>query len=343
MPSSTVSLQNIIDDALRFGDLKPVLQSGGSSLEPALTIANQVMVELCSKRFNWKWNSFNVPAFQTISWQNDYVVPGVTKLGWLENGVVIDINSTQIPKRKFKLEVVRDLQPTSDSYGRPFQICWLNNSNLQYGTWGSGLAVPNTNSTGQTNPGPNVKYTQPLGATTTPSNPITQIIDPNGNIQVLTTFGTCGGTAPTWPAASAAVGTTTTDGTCVWTVADPYGQGFRLQMIPAQAGVVFQVLLRAQFKPVRFSSITSFIDPVPDDFADYFMQGFRALCYQRSPESAIRAKFPAEYQLWQKSLSDAEGQADRETESYGAYPATDLMGGYDCPGPRPDWPYGSAY
>lgn len=343
MPSSTVSLQNVIDDAFRFGDLKPVLQTGGSSMEPALTIANIVMAELCSRQYNWKWNSFLVTPFQTISWQNDYAVPGITTLGWLENGVVIDINSSQIPKRKFKLEVVKDLQPTSDSYGRPFQVCWLKNALLQYGTWGTGLNVPNTNYTGQTNPGPNVVYTQPLGAATTPSNPITQIKDPNGNYQVLTTYGTCGGSAPSWPAASASAGTTTNDGTCVWTVIDPYGQGFRLQMIPAQAGVVWQVLLRAQNIPVRFTSLAQFLDPLPDDFSQYFMQGFRAYCYQRSPEDKVRAKFDTEYKLWLKALVDAQRQDDQEVDSWGAYPSTDFLGGVDFPYPGPAWPFAPPY
>jgi len=147
MPGSTVYLQDVVDDSLRFGDIKPVLSTGGSSLQPALTIANQVMTELCSQRYNWKWNSFLVPVFNTISWQNDYVVPGIITLGWLENGVIIDINSTSIPKRKFKLEVVKDLQPSSDSYGRPFQVCWQDNRMLQYGSWGSGATVPNANTT----------------------------------------------------------------------------------------------------------------------------------------------------------------------------------------------------
>lgn len=325
---------------MRFGDIKPVLQSGGNSMEPALSIANQVMVELLKRNFNWKFNSFLIPPFQTISWQNDYAT-SLTNLAWLENGVIIDINSSQIPKRKFKLEVVRDLQPTSDSYGRPFQICWLTNSLMQYGTWGTGLTTPNTNNSGQTNPGPSVVYTQPLGAVTTPSNPTTQIIDPNGNYQLLTTFGVCGFGDPTWPTANSPVGTTTVDGTCVWTVIDPYGQGFRIQMIPSEAGTVWQVMLRAQAKPPRFTSLSQFINPVPDDFSEYFKQGFVTFCYQRSPEAAIRAKFSGEFQLWQKSLVDSQEQADRETESFGAYPSDSIMDNAGSfLGPSADWPYG---
>ena len=339
MGASTITLQQVVDDALRFGDLRPVLGVGGSSMEPALTIANDTMNEICCQKFNWKWNSFNVTPFQTISWQSDYAIPGITTLGWLENGVVIDINSTQIPKRKFKLEVVRDLQPSSDSWGRPFQICWLNNSTLQYGTWGSGSTVPNSNNTGQLNPGPGVVYTQPLGAATTPSNPVTQIIDHNGNFQVLTTFGTCGSVEPTWPAAGAAAGTTTTDGTCTWTIVNPYGQGFRLSLTPPQAGVVWQVILRAQYKPTRFTRLSQTLDPMPDDFSRYFMQGFRAYCYQRSPEAKVRDKFQAEYALWQKSIMDAEGQADREPEGYGAYPSSSIMEGPGNVWYGPSWPF----
>lgn len=338
MPSSTVSLQSIVDDAVRFGDLKPVLQAGGSSQEPALTIMNQVLAELCAKKYNWKWNEQFV-SFQTIGFQSDYAIVGVTGVGWLAGGWVTEINSSSIPKRKEKLEIVKDLEPSSDMYGRPSQACWLNNSSLQYGTWGSGLVVPNVNGTGQTNPGPNVVYTNPLGALIAPTNPITQITDPNGNLQVLTTYGTCGGTAPSWPAASAAVGTTTADGTAVWTVVDPYGQGFRLYPIEAGGGVVWQANIRAQRKPPRFTSLAQFIDPVPDDYSQYVMQGFRAFCYQRSPEKDIRAKFQGEYELWQKALMEAPGQADREPESFGFYPSTDIMGGFDECSPRPDWPY----
>lgn len=346
MSGSTYSVQMAVDDAQRFGDIKPVLQTAGSSLEPALTIANEVMGELCQRQYNWKWNSFLLTPFVTISWQNDYVIPNpdgssLLNLGWLENGYVIDINSSQIPKRKFKMEVVKDLQSSSDSYGRPFQICWLPASTLNWGSWGSGATVPNTNNTGQTNPGPNVVYTQPLGATTTPSNPITQIIDSNGNYQVLTTYGTCGGSTPTWPNAGAADGTQTTDGTCVWTVVNPYSQGFRLQNIPTQAGNVWQVNLRGQFKPVRFTSLSQFINPIPDDFSMYFAQGFRAKCYQRSPEAAVRAKFEAEYGLWQKALIDAQEQDSREPDSFGFYPTDSLMwDSWDAPWPRADMPYG---
>src|SRR5271170_4786654 len=262
MPSSSVSLQAVVNDTMRFGDVKPVLQSGGSSMEPALTVGNIVMAELCSRRYNWPWNSFNITPFATSGWQNDYASGGpalangvwtqnpsnISNLGWLASGVIIDINSSCIPKRKFPLEVNKAILPTSNSFGRPYQAVWLNNANLQYGSWGTGLTAPNPNLTGQLNPGPGVVYGNPVGVTVTPQNPTTQILDSNGNIQVLTQYGTCGNSTPSWPSANAAVGTTTADGSVQWTVADPYGQGFRLQPIEASGGVIWLVMLVGQYK-----------------------------------------------------------------------------------------------
>jgi hypothetical protein len=110
-------------------------------------------------------------------------------------------------------------------------------------------------------------------------------------------------------------------------------------MIPAAAGVVWQIMIRAQYKPVRFTSLAQTLSPLPDDFAEYFKQGFRAYCYQRSPEESVRKKFQPEYMLWQKEILDAEGQADREPESYGAYPSSSIQdGGYFWAGPS--WPFG---
>src|SRR5208282_1288318 len=41
--NSTIRLQEVIDDALTLGDVAPTLALGGSSMLPALSIANDVM------------------------------------------------------------------------------------------------------------------------------------------------------------------------------------------------------------------------------------------------------------------------------------------------------------
>ena len=66
--SSTISLQECIDDASTLGDVAPALATGGMSFSPALSIANDVMQFLINggpgaQPYNWKWNRINCPPF----------------------------------------------------------------------------------------------------------------------------------------------------------------------------------------------------------------------------------------------------------------------------------------
>lgn len=148
-----------------------------------------------------------------------------------------------------------------------------------------------------------------------PNNPITQIQDANGNLLVLTTYGTEGTAAPTL-AANSTPGTTVsgTGATTVWTVADPYGQGIRITPVPCQTGVVWQFNLVAQAIPVQFTSLGQFLTPLPDMFEPNFRAGFIAQCYRYSPEAKIRAKFKDEWALWLASLTELRAKQDRELE-----------------------------
>jgi hypothetical protein len=180
MGNSTKTLQNIVDSVTSIGDLALNLPVGGWGNEPSLTIANDVMTELLSKKFPWKWNRKVVAPFYTNTLQHDYAQVSLTDIGWIENASLIDINSTSLPKRLEWLEAVRDLARSSQSAGRPMKICWLPNDQLVQGVW----------------PGAGKVYTNPVGAIALPDNPTTNILDANGNILVLTTYGITGGVAP---------------------------------------------------------------------------------------------------------------------------------------------------
>src|SRR5258707_1118638 len=162
MPNSTTTLSNILQFAKTFPEVSPILQSaaGGSSLQPALTICSDVMIELISQVFNWKWNRFALPLFYTNSFQQDYAL-NIVNLGWLENGFLKDINNTAYPQPIWPLEVVKDLQVTSAQYGMPGQVCWFPNDQLVFGTWGA------ANTGGGVGPNPQAlqKITSPLGVT----------------------------------------------------------------------------------------------------------------------------------------------------------------------------------
>lgn len=364
--NSTISLQNIVDDAASLGDVAPALATAGFSDAPALSIATDVMTAMVlggprGEPFNWKWNRFNVSPFATISWQQDYFVPGVINVGWLESAWASNINQSSPLKQKFDLEVHKDLDVTFAQTGYPGKMCWLPNANLQTGAWGAHPLGPTTgtpsgeqsaigsNIGGLQNPGPNVIYTNPIGAIQSPINPTTCITDPNGNLWALTTFGTCGSTQPTWPttpvfptiATPNATATTVTDGTCVWTAINPRGQGFRLNPIPPQTGVVWLIQAVAQARPPKFASLGQLLDPIPDDFVTYFKQGFFAECYRRNPDPKVRGKYMQERALWIEALDKSVRQGDREMDDVGFYPGSGLMdNGYGMAQPRPDMPYG---
>jgi hypothetical protein len=152
-----------------------------------IEVANEVITEMMAQRFNWKFNRMIVPPFYSISWQQDYATINQKTIGWLEHAVAVDINNTALPKPIFWLECVRDLERTGFQFGRPEKICWLPNDQLVQDVW----------------PGAAYTFTNPLGAINTPSNKLINILDANGNILILTTFGTTGVVAPAAPAASA--------------------------------------------------------------------------------------------------------------------------------------------
>lgn len=322
MGNSTRTLQNVVDYAKTIGDLMVGMPVGGYTNFLALEIANDVMAEMLAQRFNWKFNRLKVPVFYTNSWQQDYASVNVANVGWLEHAIVIDINNTALPKPIFWLEAVRDLEQTSYQFGTPQQICWLPNSQLVQAAWpGAGIVIGN-----------------PVGANGQPANPIINILDASGNILILTTFGTTGAVAPD-AGANPAVGTTVNDNTCVWTVANPAGQGFRISPLPSQTGVVYQVNVIAQARPPLFSQLGQFLDPIPDDFSRFFRDGFVALSHEHAVAPAVRGMAEKKKALWLAALADARGQGDREKDSAGFVPATNLMDeacGYNI---GPAWPF----
>lgn len=308
MGSSTTTIRSIVDYLCTLGELGNVLPASGYGTGTWATMATDVMGQLIAQRFNWKWNREKIPPFYTISWQQDYAGMNTlypAPIGWLESAYWIDINnSAALPKPTYPVEVVRDLPPTSISGNPPAKICWYPNHELNYGAW----------------PGSNKVYTQPLGAVITPTNPPTNILDSNGNILVLTTYGTTGTAAPSLPANSVE-GTTIADGSCIWTVADPESQGFRIAPLPPQQSVVYQVNVVAQRKaPPPFTQLSQLINPVPDDYAQWFRDGMYVFSHKMSPNPQARSSFISMQNLWLKAMLESAKQGDRETDNAGFIP-----------------------
>lgn len=335
---STYTIQNIVDRVASFGDLEPTVNVAGFSYEPGLTISNDVFNEICSVNFPHKWNRGSLPLFYTFSWQQDYALvnpdgSSVYAFEWLEKGVAINISSTQVPKPWSRIECGRDLPKRTGAFilnggtqiGDPgFLVSSVPNSELYYGTWGA----PDTLSASWgNNPQAGSVYTSPLATTSMPKNPITQIIDANGNLLVLTTFGAEGSTAPV--AGIGALPGTTVSGSgasTVWTVVDPVGMGIRILNVPSQTGPVWQFNIDGQFVPPKFTNVDQTLSPLPDKYEPFFRAGFIAQCYRYAKEAKVRAKFKDEWAMWQKSLSNMREAQDRELEEFSFVADRTIMG-----------------
>lgn len=348
---STVKLQTIVNIARTMPDLEPVLNVAGSSSQPSLAIANDVMNAICAMPFPQKWNDLSLPYFYTNSWQQDYALiygpnltpkgnpasngSSVTNLAWLERGICININSTSFPKAYREVEVGRDLPMATGAnwttwaggtvQNPGFLACFFPNYMLYYGQWGA-----TNNGTGSVgnNPVAGSVYTDPLSTASQPANPITQIQDQNGNLLLLTTYGTEGSAAP-FASANSPAGTTCSGvgATTVWTVVDPMGAGIRIYPVISQTGPVWQFQLVGQATPVRFSSLSQTLAPLPDIFEPNFRQGFIAQCYRYSPEAKTRAKFDKEWALWMASMRELLMKQDRELEENEFVADRSIMGG----------------
>lgn len=371
---SSITLQNIADRTIIRGDLKQILTAGGFNNNLVCSCAEDVMQAMCEVTTPWKWNEFNLPLFYGNSWQQDYALvygasdsavlqglvtagASVTTLGWLTDGIGVQVNNSSTPKPWSWIEVGRRQgRSTATVLSNSFFSCpqfsasFLPNNLLYYGIWG---AAQTGNSTWGNNPQPLQVITNPLGvgANSQPSNPICQIQDINGNYLVVTVYGTTGSSAPA-AAANAAPGTTVADGSVTWTVLDPYGVGIRVKPIPSQTGPVWQFGMVGQMKPVRFSPLVSLnqqtLFPLTDDYENTFRQGFIAQVYMNSPEEKIRGKGQMLWDRWTKtveslSLQAAKQAGERERDLDRFIPATTILGAGT---PRvgwvgAGWPYGN--
>lgn len=308
--SSQLTVQNLIDYARVHPYTTPTLGLAGYDAEPAVSFGQIIVQRLMTKNDPWKWNSYNFPPFFTQPYQQDYPTSiSQNTLGWLENATMIDINNGSQPLPQPPIRAVARLLPTS-TCGNPTEICWIVNRNCILGTW----------------PGNNVTYQNPLVTLGggPGSNPLTAILDPNGNIQVVTGYGTTLSSGiPSWPSAGAQAGTVTSDGTVNWTVQDPNGVAIRLNMLAVNGSPVWQIIPAYQQKPPVINSIGSTFAPIPDDLDYLIKQGFLALCWKQ----ADKKTFQIEYAQWLQDIASAMEGSDREPQEFGIFPSEGLQQG----------------
>jgi len=326
--SSNLTVQKCIDYARSHKGTRPTLGVAGYTDEPALTYMKDIVQKIMNKSNPWKWNQAKIPVIQTQPYQQDYPTQiSQNTMGWLQAGVVVDINNTSTPKPIVPVNCVQALLPSFIT-DRPGKVCWIPNKMAQTATWGGA---------NKTDPVAGTVYTDPLTANSggPSTNPYTAITDTNGNIQLITTYGVLGTVQPTWPAAKADAGTTTTDGTAVWTVQDPNGIALRVDALATFNSVVWEFRIVYQKKPPSITTLGQTLDPIPDDLDYLIKSGF--MMYARQDDADF--KFDKAFSLWMTNIQEAMGASDREYQEFGMHPAQPLQGGFGGDGNVGTWGY----
>lgn len=321
MGNSTFSLQQVLTAIAGRGIPDPRSQPSGYGSQLALDMGTRVMGDLITERFNWKFNRAVATPFYTNSWQQDYPQPAQAagKIGWGEDCDLIDINNTALPKPLWNLSWRRGLSRTSVAVWRPSQLCWMYNSALSLGYW----------------PGAGVTFYPLVTSGPTSQNPILSMLDANGNILIVTGFGTTGSVAPV-AAANAAEGTTVTDGSVTWMVVSPSSQGFRVDKLPNATGPTYQVNPYYQLDAPILTSFTTPLDPFPDTYLRHFIRGMEAECLAASPNPGDQKRGLEMLALVQGKAGQIKGwiaqvqaeimeQGDKELNVYGLIPLTNVV------------------
>lgn len=186
MGNSNIALSRMFDVVAARGIFDPRTGPSGFGDALAFDCADGVIADLITPRFNWKFNSAVAAPFYTNSWQQDYpqLAQAEGLIGWGEDISCVDINNTQapkpiavpIPKWRKNLPRINAFNNYGGGYLGCFRnMCWMYNKDLTVGVW----------------PGASVTF-YPLVGINAPAqqNPLLNMLDANGNILIVTTFGT---------------------------------------------------------------------------------------------------------------------------------------------------------
>jgi hypothetical protein len=209
---------------------------------------------------------------------------------------------------------------TSNQRGRISQVAWLPNDQLTYGTCAA-----------------NTTYTKILGRPSkywnrAHSNPRPER-QPGGGLDNTNATVTTGSAQPTWATDSTyptytnqtQTAATVNDGSVIWTAINLKNQGIRVLPLPPQGGIYLASEPREAMRPPTFSALSQTLNPILDNYAPYFRQGFISHAYRHASDSKTQAKFKTEFQPWMGAMTEAVKKRDRERDSAGSYLSESLM------------------
>lgn len=317
MPS-TITVQNVIDVASTYTELIPLVGIGGITNQPALTIANETLSELCGEKMPWKCNRKEMPLLFTMRNRQDYQFAGACAFGLGDaKGVSIDLATNNgITESSFTV-TVNTLDPHNFSTGDAFfmtgnTVAAYNSTFIQTpdgSAWSGGWTVlsgtPGTKTFTFTHASSGLATSGAPGVSdfgwlesATMVNPA-DVQSPQG-VMYLT-------------AGRSLQPSSFVDIPTKVSVTSDLGTGVLKIRFKSLPSVPYAVALVYQAKSPLLTSLSSTWAPFPDELAYVYRQQFiaQAFRFANSPRSEV------EYQKAQANIQKGLGQDDREqSEEY---------------------------
>lgn len=326
MPLATLTVQQVIDFTRTQTGLMPLTGVGGFTNEPAVSLANDVLSELLSPPFAWKFNRQTMNIFVTQQFKQDYPFAGAT--AWTSTGgASIALVATPGISESGNTVTVNTLYAHNFTAG---QTVFMN-----------GNTVAAYNSTFSSTPSGS-SWGAGWVITTVPTSTSFTFLHASSG---LANSGAAGITNCSWLESSTMVNMNdTASAQYVWFLEavrtlQPSSQVAvpdRVNILSDDGNGVLTIRLRSlpgpqplgvtnifQARPGLITNLSSTWTPFPDEYAFVYRQMFlaHALRYANSPRSEV------EYQKAQVGVLKALGANDRETSEEFVVPAGgSLMG-----------------
>ena len=323
----TVTLQSTVDLCRTHVDLMPLASVGGFSQEPALSLANDTLQELCAQPYDWKFNSKEYGLLTTHPARQEYLYAGAVafvigvgsaSIG-LADGAAITMNGNEV--------TVKCLQPHGFTAG---QTVYMTGNKVV------GDDIYNSTRVDSANGG----WTGGWVLTDT-SDP--KVFKFNHVLSNQAPSGALGITDLAWLESAVMYDTAATDANPFYRELEVVksqkrtnsaGLPRKINMVSQSAGiltlrlshipsgVVWGITIRGQKKPPLKTDLTQTWSPFPDEFGFVYRQMFLARCYRFLNKPQADKEDVKAFAMIAKAL----GRDDVEESDQYVSPERSLMG-----------------
>ena len=332
MSNSTITVSDIALVVRQHVKLTPIMGVAGVQDQPALMIANNVIQEILSPKYNPKFNRNEMTTLVTQQFKQDYLFAGATAFvlqigtnaanaNW--GGAGIDLASNNAITESGTTVTVNTLEAHPFSVGQTVYIIGTNSAydspyTLSNGTFSGGwtiTAVPTTKSFQFTHTSSGLANSGAPGITNFGWLESASLLD----VQNITAPQPIDGDVMTVRTLNPE---SVTGNPNRFAVIQDLGTGvLKVRCSPCPATYEIGINLVYQAKAPKLTALTNTWAPIPDEHSNVYFQGFLADAYR----FVDKATYLQEFQRFQQAIVAMIGHQDAEENSGGLTPDFSLF------------------